>query len=80
MIKTARKRHDLTQKELASRCNLSQSFLSQLENRTTSKNVTLKQMVKIATALKICPYKLSNWFVNKELNAKYEYASESGVA
>ena len=78
MIKTSRKRQNLTQKELAIRCNLSQSFLSELENKQIKKNITLRQIIKIAQALKLDPCELSCWFIKKELN-KSEFAEELGV-
>lgn len=67
MIKTSRKRQKITQKELAKRCNLSQSFLSQLENRNLRKNVTIKQIIKISSQLNINAYELAVWFIAKEL-------------
>lgn len=68
MIKTSRKRQRITQKELAKRCNLSQSFLSQLENKNLRKNVTIKQIVKISSELNINAYELAAWFIAKELH------------
>lgn len=68
----------MTQKELAKRCNLSQSFLSELENKYKKKNVTIKQIVKIANELKIDHHELACWFIDKELN-KVEFAEELGV-
>ena len=68
MIKEARKKQGLTQKELAIKCNLSQSFLSELENKHKKKNITIKQIINISDKLKISPYELSNWFIDKELN------------
>ena len=79
MIKSARKRHRITQKELAERCNLSQSFLSELENRHNKKNVTIKQIIKIANELKLNHHELACWFIDKELNNKVEFAEELGV-
>lgn len=78
MIKTTRKRQKITQKELAKRCNLSQSFLSELENKYNKKNVTIKQIVKIADGLNLNPKDLASWFIDKELN-KVEFAEELGV-
>lgn len=78
MIKTTRKRQNLTQKELAKRCNLSQSFLSELENKYNKKNVTIKQIIKIADGLNLNPKDLASWFIDKELN-KVEFAEELGV-
>ena len=68
MIKTTRKRQKITQKELAIRCNLSQSFLSELENKHKTKNVTIKQIIKIADTLNINHHALACWFIDKELN------------
>lgn len=68
----------MTQKELAKRCNLSQSFLSELEKRHKNKNVTIKQIINISQALNLDPCDLACWFINKELN-KLEFAEELGV-
>ena len=78
LIKTTRKRLRLTQRELAKRCNLSQSFLSELENKNNKKNVTIKQIIKIADGLNLNPRDLASWFIDKELN-KLEFAEELGV-
>ncbi len=78
MIKEARKKQRLTQKELAIKCNLSQSFLSELENKHKKKNVTIKQIINISNKLKISPYELSDWLIDKELN-KVEFSEELGV-
>lgn len=67
MIKEARKKQRLTQKELAIKCNLSQSFLSELESKNNKKNVTIKQIVKLANILKINHHELACWFIDKEL-------------
>lgn len=68
LIKTTRKRQNFTQEKLAKRCNLSQSFLSELENRHKNKNVTIKQIIKIANGLNLNPKDLASWFIDKELN------------
>ena len=78
MIKEARKKQRLTQKELAIKCNLSQSFLSELEIKHKKKNVTIKQIINISNKLKISPYELSDWLIDKELN-KVEFSEELGV-
>ena len=78
MIKEARKKQRLTQKELAIKCNLSQSFLSELESKHKIKNVTIKQIINISNKLKISPYELSDWLIDKELN-KVEFSEELGV-
>lgn len=78
MIKTSREKQNLTQKEVALQCNLSQSFLSELENKQIKKNVTIRQIIKIAQVLKLDPCELSCWFINKELN-RVEFSKELGV-
>ena len=78
MIKEARKKQRLTQKELAIKCNLSQRFLSELESKHKKKNVTIKQIINISNKLKISPYELSDWLIDKELN-KVEFSEELGV-
>ena len=78
MIKEARKKQRLTQKELAIKSNLPQSFLSELESRHKKKNVTIKQIINISNKLKISPYELSDWLIDKELN-KVEFSEELGV-
>ena len=78
MIKEARKKQRLTQKELAIKCNLSQSFLSELESKHKKKNVSIKQIINISNKLKISPYELSDWLIDKELN-KVEFSEELGV-
>ena len=74
LIKTSRKRHNLTQKELALRCNLSQSYLSKLENKKYS-NVTIEQIITLSKELKVNHIRLANWFMDNYLN---EYAFEWG--
>ena len=62
LIKSSRKRQNLTQKELSLRCNLSQSYLSKLENKKYS-NVTIEQVIILSKELKINPMELANWFI-----------------
>ena len=69
MIKSSRERHNLTQKELALRCNLSQSYLSKLENKKCF-NVTVEQIVALSRELQISHIRLANWFIE---NYKNEY-------
>lgn len=77
MIKLARKKCDITQKQLANRCNLSQSYLSKLEtNENISYNPTVKQIIRISKALKLDAHELAAWFVDKELNSETEFSDE----
>lgn len=70
MIKKLRKREKLTQKELAQKCNITQSYLSQLENKFY--NPTVRQIICLATELKINVIHLSSWFIIKELEQQAE--------
>ena len=66
MIKSSRKRQNLTQKELSLRCNLSQSYLSKLENKKYS-NVTMEQVIILSKELKIDPIELAISFIDTNL-------------
>ena len=66
MIKSSRKRQYLTQKELSLRCNLSQSYLSKLENKKYS-NVTIEQVIILSKELKIDPIELAISFIDTNL-------------
>ncbi|RDY22845.1 XRE family transcriptional regulator [Romboutsia maritimum] len=69
MIKTSRKRHNLTQKELAKMAGLSQGYLSKLENsRTVFHSPTITQVILLSDALKVDVYELAKWFIDKEIN------------
>lgn len=70
MIKRLRKNLEMTQKELAQRCNMTQSYLSKLENNYY--NPTVRQIIKLATELKVNVIKLANWFIMKELEQQAE--------
>ncbi len=68
MIKTSRKRQNITQSSLATRTGLSQGYISKLEN--TSKvfhSPTVTQIILLASALSLDVYILSKWFIDKEL-------------
>lgn len=77
MIENARKKYDLTQKELAQRCNITQGHLSKLENFRHGDNLpTLKLVMLIAKELNLNPHKLASWFIDKELKNKFEFSTE----
>lgn len=77
MIKKARKKLNLTQKQLALACGLTQGHLSKLENFKSGDNLpTLKHVILIAEELKINPRKLASWFIDRELNDKFEFSIE----
>lgn len=50
-IRQNRKRKNLTQEQLAERCDISLSYLKQIENVNEYKNVTLTVMLTLAKAL-----------------------------
>ena len=55
-IRNIRATHGVSQKELARRTGLSQSYISRLS--LGIKSPTLDVVAKIATALNVCPFKL----------------------
>lgn len=52
-IREYRQLKSLTQKELSKRTNLSQGYLSALENN--KKSPTFRNLCKVAKALEVCP-------------------------
>lgn len=55
-FKNIRISKNITQEELANRCNLSQSYISELENNSsTHKSPTLNTVRDIAIQLDVCP-------------------------
>lgn len=56
-IKKYRTLRGMTQAELASKANIKQSYISQLErNSAKAKSPTLRVIFKIAEALNVCPH------------------------
>lgn len=63
MLKNARKNKGLSQKTLAERLKISQSYLSRLENGDKyNRNVTVELIRKIAAELELDPVKLFLYF------------------
>ena len=60
--------HTMTQKQLAQRCYLTQSYISKLEGSSEDSNPTIKQIITIAKVLELNAYELCYWFLNKEIN------------
>ncbi len=58
LIKKFRIIRGMTQKELATKSNIRQSYISQLEENNPTKSPTLRTVFKIAKALDVCPYLL----------------------
>lgn len=59
-IKKYRKLRNMTQKELARKAKVKQSYISQLENPKNTKSPSLRTILDIAYALNVCPYALIN--------------------
>lgn len=77
MIKEARKKRDLTQKQLAIMCRLTQGHISKLENFEHGDSLpNLKHIITIARELNLSPHKLAGWFIDKDLNNKLEFSTE----
>lgn len=64
-IREVRKKLGLTQKELAEKCGLSQSYISQLESNLRVISPTLQTIEVIAECLRICPDILISYDCNK---------------
>lgn len=70
MIKRLRKEQGLSQKELAKRCNITQSFLSKIENYFF--DLTVSQIIVLARELKVNVVHLAGWFILKQLEEEAE--------
>ncbi|CZR81526.1 helix-turn-helix domain-containing protein [Clostridioides difficile] len=66
MLKQARKNKNLTQKQLSKIANISQSYISRLEQDVFINSPTIRQIISLSKALDISAYKLSNYFIDKE--------------
>ncbi|MCC0641603.1 MULTISPECIES: helix-turn-helix domain-containing protein [unclassified Clostridioides] len=66
MLKQARKDKNLTQKQLSKIANISQSYISRLEQDIFINSPTIQQIISLSKALDISAYKLSNYFIDKE--------------
>lgn len=70
MIKRLRKEQGITQQELAKRCNMTQSFLSKIENYFY--DITVSQIIVIARELKVNVIHVAGWFILKQLEEEAE--------
>lgn len=69
MLKLARLKKGLTQDQLSILSGISQSYISKLENEDFKlHSPTLKQIVKLAKVLNICPVNLAKWFLGFHMN------------
>lgn len=66
MLRNARKRKELSQKTLAERLEISQSYISRLENKEKyNKNVTVDLIKRLSIELELNPIDLFLYFCNK---------------
>lgn len=70
MIKRLRKEQGITQEELAKRCNMTQSFLSKIENYFF--DLSVSQIIIIARELKVNVIHVAGWFILKQLEEEAE--------
>ena len=70
MIKRLRKEQGLSQEELAKRCNMTQGFLSKIENYFF--DLTVSQIIIIARELKVNVIHVAGWFILKQLEEEAE--------
>lgn len=70
MIKRLRKEQNITQKELAQRCNMTQGFLSKVENYFY--DITVSQIIIIARELRVNVIHVAGWFILKQLEEEAE--------
>lgn len=67
MLKSARYNKKLTQKELAAKLNISQSYLCQLENKNRyNKNVTIDLIKRISKELELDPIEVFIYFLEQK--------------
>ncbi|MBB6716253.1 helix-turn-helix domain-containing protein [Clostridium gasigenes] len=67
MLKEARRRLRLSQKELAELSDVSQAYISKLELQKETCNPKLNQVIVIAKNLELNPRDLIVWLMEKEL-------------
>lgn len=63
MLKNARKKLGLSQRELAKKLKVTQSYISKLENNRID-NISVNLILDISKELKLCPIAVFVFFVN----------------
>ncbi|HBI91170.1 MAG TPA: XRE family transcriptional regulator [Terrisporobacter glycolicus] len=67
MLKNARKKQKITQKELAEMTKISQSYISKLEMNKFVHSPTIAYIIDLAQGLHLNVYDLAKYFIDKEL-------------
>ena len=66
-MKYIRQREKISQEYLSHQAGISQSQIAKLESKRYSHSPTIRTVVSLSKALKVCPYRLSECFVSKEV-------------
>ena len=66
-MKYLRRNEGISQDDLAVKSGISQSQIAKLESKIYSHSPTIRTLVRLSKALNICPYRLSEYFVSKEV-------------
>lgn len=66
-MKYLRCKEGISQDDLAVKSGISQSQIAKLESKIYSHSPTIRTLVRLSKALNICPYRLSEYFVSKEV-------------
>ena len=66
-MKYLRRKEGISQDDLAAKSGISQSQIAKLESKIYSHSPTIRTLVRLSKALNICPYRLSEYFVSKEV-------------
>lgn len=66
-MKYLRRKEGISQDDLAVKSGISQSQIAKLESKIYSHSPTIRTLVRLSKALNICPYRLAEYFVAKEV-------------
>ena len=67
IMKYIRQREKISQEDLSRQSGISQSQIAKLESKRYAHSPTIRTVVSLSKALKVCPYRLSEYFVSKEV-------------
>ena len=71
MLKDKRKNLGISQKYMAKKLNVSQSYYSKVESGKFN-NVTIEIIIKISIELKLEPEEVFNYFLNAYINSNFK--------